>query len=95
MLLLIAYNHIIKGGEKHLSGGTSAVEPIFASIFALLNDARLRAGKPVLGFLNPFFYSEGYKALNDIVVGGSYGCSGVSPQSQEAVNDSLIIPYAH
>ena len=28
--------------------------PVFASVIALLNDARFRAGKPALGFLNPW-----------------------------------------
>jgi tripeptidyl-peptidase-1 len=56
--------------------GTSAASPTFAAIVALLNDARLRAGLPVLGFLNPMIYSQGYKALNDITTGGSIGCNG-------------------
>lgn len=29
-----------------------------------------------MGFLNPWIYSVGYKGLNDIVVGGSRGCTG-------------------
>ncbi|KAA1130118.1 hypothetical protein PGTUg99_014433 [Puccinia graminis f. sp. tritici] len=29
---------------------------------------------PALGFLNPWLYSQGYKALNDIVIGSSSGC---------------------
>ncbi|KAJ6096172.1 hypothetical protein N7486_006918 [Penicillium sp. IBT 16267x] len=66
-----------------------------SSLFALLNDARLKAGKPVLGFLNPFFYSSGYRALNDIVAGSSFGCGGINPQDGESVNGSLVIPYAH
>ncbi|KAJ5908459.1 hypothetical protein N7495_001141 [Penicillium taxi] len=82
-------------GEEYLSGGTSAASPAFAGIIGLLNDARLRAGKPVLGFLNPFFYSEGYKAMNDITSGASYGCTGIDPQSDEEVDGALIIPGAH
>ncbi|KAJ5166607.1 RmlC-like cupin [Penicillium canariense] len=82
------YIEVVKGGEKALSGGTSAAAPIFAGIISLLNDARLRAGKPVLGFLSPFFYSQGYKALNDKVAAGSYGCDG-------SVDGGLVIPYAH
>lgn len=49
--------------------GTSFATPIFASIFALLNDELIAAGKPPLGFLNLFLYSSGASALNDIVLG--------------------------
>lgn len=63
-------------GMLTLLEGTSASSPTFAAIVALLNDARLRSGQPVLGFLNPWLYSEGYKALNDITRGGSTGCDG-------------------
>ncbi|KAJ5377270.1 uncharacterized protein N7496_004679 [Penicillium cataractarum] len=86
---------VIYTGKKARSGGTSAAAPVFAGIVGLLNDARLRAGKSTLGFLNPFLYSEGYKALNDITGGSSYGCGGVDPQSDEAVSGSLVIPGAH
>ncbi|KAJ6035916.1 hypothetical protein N7540_000195 [Penicillium herquei] len=86
---------IFSGGGPVKTGGTSAATPIFGGIIALLNDARLRAGKPVLGFLNPFIYSSGYKALRDITAGGSYGCGGIDPQTQQPVNGSLVIPYAH
>jgi tripeptidyl-peptidase-1 len=37
-------------------GGTSASCPVVAAMIALLNDIRLKAGKPALGFLNPFLY---------------------------------------
>ena len=36
--------------------GTSAATPVVAAIFARLNALRLDAGKPPLGFLNPFIY---------------------------------------
>ncbi|KAJ5153406.1 uncharacterized protein N7482_009884 [Penicillium canariense] len=88
-------HEVIYVGKKAGSGGTSAAAPTFAGIVGLLNDARLRAGKPVLGFLNPFLYSKGYKALNDITGGSSYGCTGIDPQSDEAVSGSLVIPGAH
>jgi tripeptidyl-peptidase-1 len=58
--------------------GTSASGPAFAAIIALLNDARLRAGKSTLGFLNPWIYSKGYTGLNDVTTGGSSGCNGFS-----------------
>ena len=40
----------------------------------MLNDARISAGKPVLGFLNPWLYEVGYAGLNDITVGNNPGC---------------------
>lgn len=54
----------------------SAAAPTFAAIVSLLNSARLSAHRPPLGFLNPWIYSVGYKGLNDIVNGGSRGCTG-------------------
>lgn len=81
---------VINLGRKTTSGGTSAAAPVFAGIIGLLNDARLRAGKPVLGFLNPLLYSQGYDALNDIIDGHSYGCGGINPQTNKAVNGSVI-----
>ncbi|CAK5279189.1 unnamed protein product [Mycena citricolor] len=50
-----------------LVGGTSAASPTFASIIALINDRLIAAGKPVLGFLNPFLYANP-DAFNDITV---------------------------
>ncbi|KAJ7437093.1 tripeptidyl peptidase A [Mycena galericulata] len=55
-------------------GGTSAATPTFAGIVTLLNDARLAAGRPPLGFLNPLLYKRGARALNDVVVGSNPGC---------------------
>ncbi|KAJ5653314.1 hypothetical protein N7490_000317 [Penicillium lividum] len=92
---LYPYIEVVISGGKYLSGGTSAAAPTFAGIIGLLNDARLRAGKPALGFLNPFLYSVGYKALNDIVGGSSYGCTGTDPQSEEEISGALVIPGAH
>ncbi|KAJ7624616.1 peptidase S8/S53 domain-containing protein, partial [Roridomyces roridus] len=55
--------------------GTSASSPIFASIIALVNDRLIGAGRPVLGFLNPFLYSPaGRAAFDDAVSGANPGC---------------------
>lgn len=54
--------------------GTSAATPAFAAVIALVNDALLAAGKSTLGFLNPWLYSGGYAAFNDITSGNSAGC---------------------
>lgn len=72
--------------------GTSASAPAFAGVVALLNDARLKAKKPTLGFLNPLLYSSP-NALNDVVLGGSTGCDGHA-RFHGPLNGSPVIPYA-
>ncbi|KJA29734.1 hypothetical protein HYPSUDRAFT_196076 [Hypholoma sublateritium FD-334 SS-4] len=62
------------GGQAFLIGGTSASSPAFTGFVALLNDVRLNAGLPPLGFLNPFLYSKGFAGLNDITIGNNGGC---------------------
>ena len=60
-----------------LIGGTSASTPTFAALVALLNDARLKAGLPTLGFMNPLIYLIGAQvpsAFNDITKGNNPGC---------------------
>ncbi|EIW76473.1 subtilisin-like protein [Coniophora puteana RWD-64-598 SS2] len=53
--------------------GTSAATPTFASIVSMLNDARIEANMSTLGFLNPFLYSQGLSALQDITKGNNPG----------------------
>jgi tripeptidyl-peptidase I len=79
--------HVIDKGNETLLSGTSA----FAGIVALLNAARIQAGKPTLGFLNPWIYSTAYKGLNDIVGGGSKGCTGTDIYSGLP---APFVPYA-
>ena len=69
----------------------SAASPTFAAIVSLLNSARLSAGQRPLGFLNPFIYGGGYKALNDITTGGSKGCTGTDIYSGLP---TPFVPYA-
>lgn len=38
-------------------GGTSAACPVFAGVVAMINDELIAAGKPQMGFLNPWIYS--------------------------------------
>ena len=45
-------------GKVELVGGTSASSPAFAGMVSLLNEARLKAGKPTMGWLNPFLYAN-------------------------------------
>lgn len=70
-----------QAGELTPSGGTSAAAPVTAAIIALLNDARLRAGKPTLGFLNPLIYAYAYQGFTDVTAGSSDGCNGNDTQS--------------
>jgi len=61
--------------------GTSAACPVVAGIFARLNGLRLAAGKPALGFLNPFIY-QNPSAFFDVQHGsnpdsGIYGFTAV------------------
>ncbi|KAL4879066.1 Tripeptidyl-peptidase SED1 [Aspergillus karnatakaensis] len=55
--------------------GTSASAPVFASIIAKINDARLRAGKQTVGFVNPALYAHP-EVMGDVVEGLNYGCHG-------------------
>ncbi|KAF9061050.1 family S53 protease-like protein [Rhodocollybia butyracea] len=65
---------VVNAGEVGLVGGTSASAPSFASVVALLNDRLVAAGKPVLGFLNPFLYSTaGSNAFTSITIGKNVG----------------------
>ena len=66
---------IAVSGEFGLVAGTSCSSPIFASVIALLNDELAAAGKSPLGFLNPFLYSTGASALNDVTSGSNPGCN--------------------
>ncbi|EJD49914.1 subtilisin-like protein [Auricularia subglabra TFB-10046 SS5] len=64
---------ITKNGTFVGTAGTSASSPMFAGIVALLNDELISAGKPVLGFLNPWLYANP-QMFNDIVSGSNPGC---------------------
>lgn len=74
---------IVWAGNITTVGGTSASAPNFAAVVALINDALLAKGKPSLGFLNPWIYSEGYKTLTDVKKGSSYGCGTKGFPAQE------------
>ncbi|KAF5868300.1 putative tripeptidyl peptidase a protein [Botrytis fragariae] len=85
---------VVYDGELSPSGGTSAAAPVLAGILGLLNDARFKAGKPALGFVNPLLYLLGTGALNDITGGASVGCNGVNGQTGATVPGGAVIPYA-
>ncbi|KAL1878795.1 hypothetical protein VTK73DRAFT_7552 [Phialemonium thermophilum] len=82
---------IMDRGRVVLSGGTSAASPIFAAVVALINSARMHAGRPPMGFLNPWLYKVGRAGLTDIVHGGSVGCNGTAIYSGLP---APFVPYA-
>ncbi|OMP88789.1 Tripeptidyl-peptidase SED2, partial [Diplodia seriata] len=73
--------HVFVNAVETLIGGTSASAPTFASVIALLNSARVEAGQPLLGWLNPWLYSTAKDTFTDIVNGTSTGCTGTDHYS--------------
>lgn len=67
----------IWNGTQALLDGTSAATPTAAAVIALVNDALIAAGRPPLGFLNPWLYAGGYKAFTDVTSGSASGCSEI------------------
>jgi len=65
---------IFDGGEEGTVDGTSCSTPIVSSTIALVNAERLKAGKSVLGFLNPLIYSTS-GLFTDITSGDNPGCN--------------------
>jgi tripeptidyl-peptidase-1 len=63
---------VIEHGTDIPVGGTSASSPSFAAIITLINDLRLNAGKPTMGWLNPWIYqtaASNPEAFFDVTVG--------------------------
>lgn len=85
---------MVTGRDLEPSGGTSASAPVVGAIFGLLNDARLKAGLPSMGFINPWLYQSKNQLVVDIVGGASRGCDGVNHQTGKSVAGAAKIPYA-
>lgn len=69
---------VVCTGVAYLVSGTSCATPVFAGIISLLNDYRLSNGKPTLGFLNPWLYSDQVsKTLVDVVEDYNEGCGPI------------------
>lgn len=64
---------IVSNGKWKRVSGTSASNPVFASIITLINSERMHTGKGPVGFINPVLYSNP-DMLNDIVTGANQGC---------------------
>lgn len=59
--------------RPEITGGSSAVAPLWAAFIALVNEARAASGKPRLGFVNERLYALAAKGglFNDIVLGSN------------------------
>lgn len=67
---IVEHKTITIGTTVVFTSGTSCSTPTVASIFALLNDRLIAAGKSPLGFLNALIYSTAAAAaFNDITSG--------------------------
>lgn len=72
----VALVHTIGGLSANPPQGYSAPDgaaALFGGIIARLNDELVSAGKPTLGFLNPWIYKN-QDAFNDITIGKSPLC---------------------
>jgi hypothetical protein len=69
---------VITSGSVRSVGGTSASAPAFAGFVSLLNEARIAAGKPPMGYLNPFLYQNA-AAFRDVTVGTNAIGRGTGP----------------
>ena len=54
---------VVWNGSVIRVDGTSASSPTAASVLTLVNDALIAAGRPTLGFMNPWLYAYGHKAF--------------------------------
>jgi kumamolisin len=57
-------------GKKVVMGGTSAVAPLMAGLFARINEHLTQSGLPVAGFVNPLLYQSA-TAFRDITTGNN------------------------
>jgi kumamolisin len=63
---------VILHGHDNQIGGTSWSAPVWAGICALLNEARVTAGKPAHGYLAPLLYPlAGTDCFRDITSGSN------------------------
>lgn len=60
-------------GDPIVGGGTSASAPIFAAMLTRINEERLAAGKPTVGFVNPLLYAHP-EVFRDVTVGSNPAC---------------------
>jgi kumamolisin len=63
------YNVLIDGA-KNVTGGTSAVAPLYAGLFALINELLVKQGKPRAGHVHPALYRNP-QTFRDITSGNN------------------------
>lgn len=68
--MVAAPGQVIADGQTQSVGGTSASSPTFAGMISVINGARMAAGKPALGFLNPWLYKN-TAMFKDVTVGSN------------------------
>ena len=64
---------VVSNGKWKRISGTSASNPVFASIITLINSERMHTGEGPVGFINQVLYSNP-RILNDVVTGANQGC---------------------
>ncbi|KAK2013642.1 subtilisin-like protein [Colletotrichum eremochloae] len=87
----------VNGGALFGFRGTSASAPVWAGLVGSVNAALIQAGKPPMGFINPWLYGPGIQALNDVSVGESVGCTGLvdfGSQKLPPESGAKIVPNA-
>ena len=63
---------LVLNGQVTQNGGTSWSAPVWAGFCALINEARTKAGKPSLPFLNPMIYPlMATSSFRDITTGSN------------------------
>ncbi|KAL9109172.1 MAG: hypothetical protein Q9227_006097 [Pyrenula ochraceoflavens] len=78
------YLTLLNSTPYPLGIGTSASTPTAAGVFALVNDALAHAGRPRMGWMNPWLYKEGWKeGVRDVVKGRSAGCGVAGFEARE------------
>ncbi len=68
-------------------GGTSLASPLMAGTLAVVDQVRLAAGKPLLGFANPFFYAG--------KIGTTLQSSGINDVKPPTSPKALLRGYAN
>ncbi|KAL4803820.1 peptidase S8/S53 domain-containing protein [Aspergillus unguis] len=62
-------------GMAGIGGGTSASAPLFGAMLTRINEVRLAAGMPTVGFANPVLYAHP-EVFRDVTEGYNEGCGG-------------------
>ncbi|KAI8628143.1 subtilisin-like protein [Xylariaceae sp. FL1651] len=67
---------VLGGGDWYLVGGTSLSAPVWGAVLTLINEERLKAKKPTLGFIHPILYAHP-EVFTDVTSGTNAGCDTV------------------